>query len=589
MIGSLTRNWRDEADKESLDAQLRVRWLDSVKGQGNKDADLLFDHCASIIRAKTGIGKVAEKSPISQEMLLGISIQEQIQVLNQYKPTGFFGDLTVDGLAELLANSVKEQPDRYQDNLGAFLKTKPVYQMAILRAYEESWREKRVVKWDEVLNFCWLIMQSDVISSGELDSVRSEERAIREQLICTIASLIESGVKGDEWSFDEAYLPVVEKLIVKMLEEVASSPSKLAAKEQDRTHLLQYLNYEDTDPWEQDAATHSMNTTRGRCLEALIRYCLRQARIFEKKKQSKDLFWQRIKAVFDREIAWCSEGNLEFSTLAGLYLPNLYYLSKDWVESNLNSLFPQTYNINWRCAMQGYSYVEKVYKQIYDLLKTNGHFAKALELEFKNSQVHTRVIQNAAIAYMTGWESLSDPDGLFALVLNGWRKDYITEVVSTLWMSRDGDVDVERRERILNFWRYCFEKIDNQEEANKDLLSHLNLLAAFLTQISEEEKQWLLQCAPFVDIDHNASFLIEYLEQLAAQNSDAVGEVYLKMLTNATPTYDDNLIRSIVEKLFQAGNTQTANQICDSYARRGFPEMLRSLYERYNSRSSVNQ
>ena len=89
------------------------------------------------------------------------------------------------------------------------------------------------------------------------------------------------------------------------------------------------LEVQDTDPWERDALTHAMNTARGRCLEALIEYSLRHARILDDRKQDKNLFWERIRPVFEHELVACKDGNFEFSAFSGSYLPNFYYLSKD--------------------------------------------------------------------------------------------------------------------------------------------------------------------------------------------------------------------------------------------------------------------
>jgi len=105
----------------------------------------------------------------------------------------------------------------------------------------------------------------------------------------------------------------------------------------------------------------------------------------------------------------------------------------------------------------------------------------------------------------------------------------------------------------------------------------------FLNKISNENKDWLLQSAPYVDEAHHSSFFLEYLDRLVDQSAEQVADVYLKMLTRTTPTYNENEVRSIVEKLYQKGLTNKANDICNEYARRGLPELLRDTYDRYNA------
>jgi hypothetical protein len=94
---------------------------------------------------------------------------------------------------------------------------------------------------------------------------------------------------------------------------------------------------------------------------ALVNYSLRQARLSDKRENNHEVFWDRIQPVFDRELGQCRGINFEFSALAGRFLPNLFYLSKEWVRTNTDLIFSLSYEANWRCAMQGHAYVPTFY------------------------------------------------------------------------------------------------------------------------------------------------------------------------------------------------------------------------------------
>ena len=60
-----------------------------------------------------------------------------------------------------------------------------------------------------------------------------------------------------------------------------------------------------------------------------------------------------------------------------------------------------------------------------------------------------------------------------------------------------------------------------------------------------------------------------------------VGIVYTEMLNNTTPIYDQKHIMDLVTKLYEQGEVDAANRICNIYGSRGI-EFLREIYESYN-------
>jgi hypothetical protein len=92
--------------------------------------------------------------------------------------------------------------------------------------------------------------------------------------------------------------------------------------------------------------------------------------------------------------------------------------------------------------------------------------------------------------------------------------------------------------------------------------------------------------ATYVHEDFNSTFFIEYLDKFkdkgdSKQTAKYIGEIYLKMLEKTTPDYDKKHIRSIVEFLYDAGETENAKKICNIYGTND-QHFIRDIYEKYN-------
>ena len=288
-----------------------------------------------------------------------------------------------------------------------------------------------------------------------------------------------------------------------------------------------------------------------------------------------------MKTPFDRELGKSQGANIEFSALAGAYLPNLYYLSHTWVEQNIDRIFPTAHEQNWRSAMEGFSFDPMFNRELYLLLRAHGHLTKAFEVTFKSARVREQLTRYVAIGYLLDLETL-DGAGLFAKILREWRANDISQIIWFFWDHHKQRIDDGILRRILAFWDWCSSRIEGRETENELILSDLNLLAALLDSIDDTRLRWLLMSAPYVEVQYRGPFLLEYLTRLASPSPQAVAQIVITMLTTATPTYHADHIRSLVTKLYDAGLTEEADAVCNMYATRGHSDLLRDLYERHH-------
>jgi hypothetical protein len=155
------------------------------------------------------------------------------------------------------------------------------------------------------------------------------------------------------------------------------------------------------------------------------------------------------------------------------------------------------------------------------------------------------------------------------------------------------DVEEEKPEEIkkeiLEFWRWTY---DQQELVKKNLgdeynsfLERLAKLTILLDRIDEENAKWLLLCAPHVDRDYNATFFIEHLTKFDDEESIKwIGKIFLEVLENTTPTFREENIKVIVRKIYDKGDRNDAEAICNTYGRHGI-HFLRPIWEEYQKKN----
>ena len=230
--------------------------------------------------------------------------------------------------------------------------------------------------------------------------------------------------------------------------------------------------------------------------------------------------------------------------------------------------------------MQGYSYVNLVHPDIYAWLKENGHLQKVLNTTWRNKDVRKKVIQQIAVQYIGGKEELTG-DGPFAHILRNWEQKDISEIIWQFWVGREQKLSGNQRQRILEFWKWCSDKIRTREEENARILSDLLQLTCYLSEIGQGEEAMVIQAAPYADIGHHSSFFIEYLSALSAHSPKAVANVYLAMLLRTAPSFQEEDIVTIVNNLYSHGLKDEANRIANIYAEKGY-EFLRAAYNKNN-------
>ena len=384
-----------------------------------------------------------------------------------------------------------------------------------------------------------------------------------------IAELLQEGTRDDSWGFPEEYFEKASDVIFTLLREPKKGKEDIT-----------------------DYVTYTLNTPCGKLVPALIYLSLRIARVDSNKGIKKEPKWEeRYKNKYDEMLG---ERVTEAYTNLGRYLPNLSYLDKSWVNGNLEKLTSENGSRYWEAFMDGYLSIGMVYDDLYDLMKP--HYEYGLTYDFKQKHNGEHLLQHLSIGYLRDHERLNDPNSLFRKIIDTWKPDQIKEIIGFFWMQRDylkesSDENQRTKEKIISFWRKIYERYKGKGEKSflhedKQILSSVSKLAAFLSKIDIEFYEWLMLSAPYVHEGFNSPFFIKCLDELknkgdSKETAKYIGEIYLKMLEKITPDFDKKHIRSIVEFLYNAGDKDQANKISNIYGSRGH-EFLRDIYEKYN-------
>jgi len=523
-------------------------WLSSIEGVGFQPADEMFaelnkeknlgrlsDHPDFHYYMETGWGP--GPSPYELDELLSfVDSGSIIEKLNDFEQTDMWRGPSVKGLVTALEASVASQPETFLQILPKFLGARRSYQYGIINGFKKLWDgsnyEKSSIDWNvawEVLIGFFEELLFDPIFWSEAVNEQKDLTPTRDWIPPIVVEFLRSGTREDKKAYSPDLLPRTLALI---------------------KALLNNLEIEDESGC--DAMSHAINSSRGKALEALFSHALRACRLADKQNETHAEAWAELDPIFNKEIQMCQDGrNYDFSTHAGAYMVNLSYLSTDWLQSNIENIFPIDKKENFRCAISGLSYASAT-QDSYQLLMSKGIIDIALAIDLNAEQVRERVIERVALAYLWGDESLDSPRLMF-LRAEG-KSENLEAISGFFWSVRGQDLSDEQVNLIMSFWEWCIEWGEELSSPPGKLYSSLSRLSCFLDEIDEKAKGLLLEVAPFVSIDHNANNIVEELDRLVSKSAGAVCEILGVVLEGYKPSYDyQDRLKGLLEKLANAG------------------------------------
>ena len=595
LIANVPQYYLDKGD-EKLGAHWKYKWLLPLRE--NPDFSSLYEETKHIVQPKDGQqygvdrsgftgGFVAHKSPIAKEQLLKDPVGEIVKYLSDFKGTDFWhgsfeGEPDKEGLSSTLQAAVKDDPGKFTDELDAFISADYYYLNSMFRGLRDAWNAGTEISWKDIFDFIikYFSKDKDIILSEALNAQGNDSGKGRYMwLIESIVDLISDASKNDLRLFPQEYFSDVEQIFDLIIP------------------LLEGEKHPDT---QRDALTYALNTTLGRTIMAYISFSLRVKRTPGKKTAQ----WGHDK--FDRFLPIGIDGYIWF----GCYLPQMKYLDDKYVIKTIDSLSKKnSTDFEWQMFMEGYLTGSSVSLDLYKLMRLN--YKKAIESTVFKGRAAIRLVQHICIGYLRSVEALAqnNEDGelsLFWKLLNEIdsddKKDRWKDVAGFFWsIERRNQKDSEGKgqkdhsqgfkDKVLAFWEWTVKEQNLIKSKLGDeyhlFLSRMSELTIWLDKIDKNTQEWLMLCAPHIELEHRSTFFIEYLARFEDEESIRhAGQIFLKVLEKVTPTFKKEDIQSIVERLYKIGEKDpavktNADEICNTYGRCGL-HFLRPLWEKFN-------
>lgn len=590
LINNIPEYYVEKGDKKQT-AYWKFKWLSPIRE--NSDFKELFKTARQEAEIEDGKhyeserstfrgGFVSHKAPISKEDILQKSIAELVKYLADFKGADFWhgtfdGEPDKEGLADVLQVAVKDNPKKFTDDLDTLMTADYFYLHRIFRGLKEAWNVGIEIDWENIFDFSikYFSRGKDVIVAEALKAQGEDSGKGRYiWIVEAIVELIGDGSRDDKRAFDPKHFDKAEQIFDLM---------------------LPLLRGEKKPDMQRDALTYALNTTLGRTIMAYVSFSLRVARATQKKKDN----WGRDK--FERFLPIGIDGYIWF----GCYLPQMKYLDESYRLEKINSFAQKnSSDFEWQMFMEGYLTGASVYKELYLLMRPN--YLKALGSSVFNGRADERLVEHICIGYLQLDEALTqnNADGqpsLFWKMLNEVDADdkrgRLENVAGFFWSISGRSLKKEKesqedpsedfKNKILAFWKWTVEKqelIKNKlGEKYSSFLSRMAELTIWLDKIDAAVEEWLMLSAPFIEIEHRSAFFIEYLTKFDDDESiKRIGKIFLKVLKSTTPTFKQEEIQVIVERLYKLGEEdatvkQDADNICNTYGRRGI-HFLRDLF-----------
>lgn len=552
-----------------LMALSKLEYFKNKMEQICKEADIL---CSDIEEPRsqsvvtwTGAGK----SFYDEEWFLEHSVFEIVSMFSILKDEDRFSPncQSVHATADVFKEAVKNDPSKFVDEIDDFINAKFICVNSFLSGLQEAWKDEKKFSWGKVLEFIRDYLKCDYFQSKDVEGGRIHS-VDRNWIIGSSAHLLSLGSRDENPAFDESNFDLCESVFSVLLNKRYCELPK--------TNNIQEV----------------INTSYGSVIESYIFFSLRCARVNEKSGKEKGF----ISDVYDTLLN--SEAPEAF-TFLGRYLINFMYLDEKWTLKKIEQLKNiDTNGILWKGFFQGYLWGGGVYGILYGPMQW--HYKKAIETGHDYDSVQEQIVEHAVMEYLRSEidNPLESQEHLLRFVLD--RNDYDSwkSIVNTFWsraneciekieQKEDVEFVTKSKDRIKEFWKWCFENDNAKNRLGKgynDFLSDISRLICVFAfdSISEEIYEQMKEVALYVDRFYNSAEFIEYLNRYRESDEvEKVGKIFQEMLTESLPTYNQEHICSIVEKLYDNRFKDVADDICNTYGINGI-HFLRDLWQKNN-------
>lgn len=479
-------------------------------------------------------------SPLQEPKLRSMESKAIAEYLINFKDEDCIRTPTSMGLAETLTKTVKSSPQSHSEGTQEYANIPMIYRHAILEGFSQAWNDKKEFNWRKVLDYILHTVRNETsIKDGRVGF------DYYDWFIAQACKLIADGAKFDNHAFDANLLSVAKEILLLINTKV--NFGKCGSE---------------------DYITFTLNSTKGKVLEAMLNYSLRFARA------SKNKIWDEdIQNVFDKELK--SNPSIELHTILGQYIQNFLYINEEWLKNNVPIIFPRDNKELCHAALSGYFLNPTVYGKLYQIFRDSEIYNNALQRWQENPKyINERLVAHICLAYVEGWESIEDEKGLINLLLK--EKETHKEII-TFFSKNSEYLKLQNKSKIKTLWKTLY--ILNKD-SDKTILNQLTKWLKIFDTLDDEIFEWSKEGLKYPRPTWESYHFIEALKKFVGTEPKKVGELFLLFIESSESlhNYKEEDVILIVQILYNKKEKMLADKICNMCGERGF-HMLRETYK----------
>lgn len=373
------QGYKEDNGKPPEEAEVQ-KWIESKKEPYLKSLSADMSKTVSELEEGGAITSwVGPTSPINEEELSSKQDEELISYLSTWKPAEDHFAPSRDGLSSILKESVKKDPERFIGLLSRIIKEvkKPEYIYGVLRGICELEEEKlKKIDWNGFLANLKSAVNEQYLFEGTEEWSGSALKAV--------CDVLEAGLNKDLIPLSEK--DVVWEIIMKLTEHSDPSESEEAQDKQKRSR---------------DLVMTAINSIRSKAYETAILHGLWLARMTKGKTKMTPELQKKLEDGLDKR----KEKSTAVKAIYCMLLPNLSYLNKEWVVSNLDKIVPE--DDDFEDLFGSFALYAQFSDELYRLTRAKFQFyLEKYASQEPKKDLTRRVSDFVMIAYLRGLETL---------------------------------------------------------------------------------------------------------------------------------------------------------------------------------------
>lgn len=351
----------------------------------------------------TAEGDLLSESVQSSQDLLRMTPDDVIELLKSWTPsaTQSFYLPSREGLARELSIAMRTNPEFFAGKEEAFEGLHPTYVSTFIQSSQEQARNGRSLNWVGMLHLSsWAVAQPRTI--GARPGNETDRDSGWHWTRSTINSLVVAGLRGNDIPYE------LRERVWNIIALLLDDPDPVSNEENGGVA--------------EDAYFRAINSIRGYALEGAVEYGLWRRRQAERAGRTLPSFQDMPE--LRRALENClDDRSTAVRSVYGRFLPWLLLIDKEWVEGQLERIFPrgQSERPLRRAAWDAYVIYTRVYSNVFPSLRSQyqvatDELAGVQTSKNKSKDPGRKLAEHLFITYWRGAISLDDP-----LLIAFWR------------------------------------------------------------------------------------------------------------------------------------------------------------------------